>query len=125
MFRIFAVALGGALGALARYGAAVLFTNRLGRPPIVGTFTINITACFLIGVVLTLLARRPEIDPFWRYLVPVGFIGAYSTFSTFEWEIFLNLEIGAFATASLYLVGSIVCGLVAVWFGALLARLAF
>ena len=83
------------------------------------------TACVLIGFVLTLLARRPEIDPVWRYLVPVGFIGAYSTFSTFEWEIFFSLEAGAFAVASAYLVGSIVCGLAAVWLGAALARLSF
>jgi len=54
--------------------------------------------------------------------IPVGFVGAYSTFSTFEWETFSNLQTGAFLTASLYVVLSIVLGLAAVWCGVLLAR---
>lgn len=76
----------------------------------------------IIGFSLTVLARRTEIDPMWRYLIPIGFVGAYSTFSTFEWEIFANLETRAFLIGGLYLVLSIVLGLIAVWCGALLGR---
>jgi CrcB protein len=62
----------------------------------VGTLVINISACFLIGFSVEFLNRHTDIDPAWRYLVPVGFIGAYSTFSTFEWEIWMDFTSGAF-----------------------------
>jgi CrcB protein len=83
---------------------------------------INVTACVIIGFSLTVLTRNTNIDPIWRYLVPIGFVGAYSTFSTFEWEIFSNLETGAFLIGGVYLILSITLGLVAVWFGAWLGR---
>jgi len=54
-------------------------------------------------------------DPAWRYLIPIGFIGAYSTFSTYEWETLSTIRSGAFALASLYAVGSLILGLAAVW----------
>jgi CrcB protein len=87
-----------------------------------GTFVINITACLIIGFSLTYLGKRVGLSPAWRYLVPVGFIGAYSTFSTYEWETLSTLRAGAFAMAGLYAIGSLVLGLVATWCGALLAE---
>ena len=87
-----------------------------------GTFVINITACVIIGFSLALLGKRTGLSPAWRYLIPVGFVGAYSTFSTFEWEAFSSLEAGAFLVAGLYVVSSIVLGLIAVWCGVLLAK---
>ena len=54
-------------------------------------------------------------------MIPVGFIGAYSTFSTYEWETLSSLRAGAFFIAALYALGSLVLGLVAVWCGAFLA----
>jgi len=63
-----------------------------------------------------------ELNPAWRYLVPVGFIGAYSTFSTYEWETFSTLRSGAFVMAAVYAVGSLVMGLAATWLGAVLAE---
>jgi CrcB protein len=62
------------------------------------------------------------MNPAWRYLIPVGFVGAYSTFSTYEWETLSTLRSGAFALASLYALGSLILGLVAVWIGAALAE---
>ena len=120
--RFLAIAIGGALGALARYGVGSLISNRAGSRFPYATFVINITACFVIGFIVTYLARRPEINSFWRYLVPVGFVGAYSTFSTFELEIFVQLETSAFLPASLYVLGSLLVGLLAVWFGVVLGR---
>jgi fluoride exporter len=87
-----------------------------------GTFVINMTACVVIGFSLAFFARRTELNPAFRYLIPVGFIGAYSTFSTFEWETFTNLQMGAFWIAGLYVVLSVLLGLIAVWCGVLLAR---
>jgi CrcB protein len=88
----------------------------------IGTFVINMTACLVIGFSLTYLGKRTGMDPAWRYLIAVGFIGAYSTFSTFEWETLSTLRSGAFALAALYAVGSLILGLVATWCGAALAE---
>jgi CrcB protein len=87
-----------------------------------GTFVVNITACVIIGFSLTYLNRRVGLSPAWRFLIPVGFIGAYSTFSTYEWETLATMRTGAFALAALYVVGSLVVGLAATWCGALLAE---
>jgi len=120
--KYFFIAVGGALGSLARYLVGVAVTDRMGSKFPYGTFVINITACLIIGFSLTFLGRRAELSAAWRFLIPVGFVGAYSTFSTFEWETFSNLQTGAFLTASLYVLLSIVLGLAAVWCGVLLAR---
>jgi fluoride exporter len=100
-------------------------TGRMGSRFPYGTFVINLSACLIIGFSLTWIGRRTEINPAWRFLIPIGFVGAYSTFSTFEWEIFSNLQIGAFLIAALYVSLSVLLGLVAVWLGVVLARLAF
>jgi CrcB protein len=116
------VALGGALGSVARFWVGGTLASRLGTRFPYGTFVINITACLIIGFSLEYLGERVEITPAWRYLIPIGFVGAYSTFSTFEWEIFSTLQLGAFLMAGLYLCLSVFLGLAAIWFGILLAR---
>ena len=116
------VAIGGSLGSLARYWVGTTIAGRMGTKFPYGTFVINITACVIIGFSLAFLGRRTELNPAWRYLVPVGFVGAYSTFSTFEWEMFSNLQTGAFLIAGLYVVLSVILGLGAVWCGFLVAR---
>jgi CrcB protein len=120
--KYFFIALGGSLGSLARYWVGSTVAGRMGTRFPFGTFVINITACIIIGFSLAFLAKRTELNPAWRFLVPVGFIGAYSTFSTFEWETYSNLQAGAFLIAGLYVVLSLLLGLVGVWFGVLIAR---
>ncbi len=122
MQKYFYIAVGGALGALARYGVGVFVTGRMGTKFPYGTFVINMTACVIIGFSLTFLSRRAGLNPAWRYLVPVGFVGAYSTFSTYEWETLSTLRSGAFSVAALYAFSSLILGLVAVWCGILLAE---
>jgi CrcB protein len=121
--KYFLIAVGGALGSMARYWVGSMVANRMGTKFPYGTFVINITACVIIGFSLTLLARRADINPAWRFLVPVGFIGAYSTFSTYEWETLSTLRSGAFFLASLYAVSSLILGLAAVLGGSLLAEI--
>lgn len=116
------IALGGALGSLARYWIGSAVAGRLGAKFPYGTFVINITACIIIGFSLAFLDRRSELNPAWRLLVPVGFVGAYSTFSAFEWETFSALKSGAFLIAALYVILSVVLGLVGVWCGILVAK---
>ena len=116
------VAIGGALGSVTRFWVGSTVASRFGTRFPYGTFVINITACLIIGFSLEYLGERLELTAAWRYLIPIGFVGAYSTFSTFEWEIFSNLQLGAFLIAGLYLCLSVILGLVAVWGGIHLAR---
>ncbi len=116
------IAAGGALGSLARYFVGSAIATRTNPRFYYGTFVVNMTACLIIGFTITLLGKHLELSPGWRYLIPIGFIGAYSTFSTFEWEMFTALESGAFLMCALYVSLSVLLGLVAVWLGALLAR---
>jgi CrcB protein len=120
--KYFFIAFGGALGSIARYWVGATIGGRMGTRFPYGTFVINITACIVIGFSLTFLGKRTELNPAWRFLVPVGFVGAYSTFSTFEWEAFSNLQTGAFLIATLYVVLSFFLGLLGVWCGVLIGR---
>lgn len=122
MQKYFFIAVGGSLGAIARYWVGSAVAARLGTKFPYGTFVINISACIIIGFSLTYLGKRVELSPAWRYLIPTGFIGAYSTFSTYEWETLSSLRTGEFSLAAVYAIGSLVLGLVAAWAGAVLAE---
>jgi len=115
------IAAGGALGSVARYWIGSAIGGRMGTRFPYGTFVVNMTACLIIGFSVTYLGKRVELNPAWRYFIAVGFIGAYSTFSTFEWETLFTLRVGAFSMAALYALGSLILGLAATWFGVLLA----
>jgi CrcB protein len=116
------IALGGALGSIARYWVGTTVAARTGLKFPYGTLVVNVTACLIIGFTLTFLAERTDMNPAWRFLIPIGFIGAYSTFSTYEWETLSVMRSGAFAMAALYAVGSLVLGLAATWAGSALAQ---
>ena len=122
MDRYVMIALGGALGALARYQLAAMIQARvpLGFPW--GTFVVNVTGCLVMGVAATLLTDRLVVHPNWRFLIPIGFIGAYTTFSTFEFETFRAVTEGAWLVGGLNVVASVVAGYVALWLGVILTR---
>lgn len=111
------VALGGALGSVARYAVGLLIYERMGTRFPYGTFVINISGCFLIGFVLTILDNRMGLPPQWRLAIPIGFVGAYTTFSTFEYETLRLAQHGQASVGMLYLVLSVVLGYGAVWLG--------
>lgn len=123
MQKYFFIAFGGALGSIARYWVGSTVAARMGTRFPYGTFVINLTACVILGFALAFLDRRSMFSPAWRFLIPVGFVGAYSTFSTFEWETFANLQTGAFLIAAIYVVFSIILGLAGVWCGVAIARI--
>ncbi len=123
MQKYLSIAFGGALGSMARYWVGSTIANRMGTKFPYGTFVINITACVIIGFSLTFLGKRAGLNPAWRFLVPVGFIGAYSTFSTYEWETLSTIRSGAFLLAALYAVSSLILGLAAVWGGSVIAEI--
>lgn len=116
------IALGGALGSMARYWVGSTVGSRMGVRFPYGTFIVNVSACLVIGFTLTWLGERMEISNTWRFLFPIGFIGAYSTFSTFEWETLETLRSGAFLLSGLYAAGSLILGLAATWCGSALAE---
>ena len=116
------IAIGGALGSIARYWVGSTITGRMGIRFPFGTLVVNLTACVVIGFSLTFIGRRAGLNPAWRFLIPIGFIGAYSTFSTYEWETLSTLRSGAFLLAAVYAVGSLILGLAAVWGGSVLAE---
>ncbi len=116
------VGIGGFLGAIARFWVGGYISNRMGTKFPYGTFAINCSGSFLIGFIITLLAERTHWSPNWRYLIPVGFIGAYTTFSTFEYEIFRSLEDGEWLIVGLNVGLSVILGFVCVWLGVIAGR---
>jgi CrcB protein len=116
------IALGGAAGAIARYQVASMIQDRLPIGFPYGTFIVNITGCAVMGFVTPLLTERLVSHPNWRFLIPIGFIGAYTTFSTFELETFLAVSEGAWPIALANVVASVIVGYAALWGGVVAAR---
>ena len=122
MNKYFLVMLGGSLGAVSRFILGTLVARAYSTIFPLGTFLINVTGSFLIGVLMMLFLNRPSIDPSWRVFLVTGILGGYTTFSSFEWEAFFGMREGASIVAIFYLALSVGLGLVAVWFGALAAN---
>jgi fluoride exporter len=122
LIRYLLVLVGGGVGALTRYVAASAIMTRFGGKFPLGTLAINVTGSFLIGFLMTMLTERFQLDPRWRLLLVVGFLGGYTTFSSFEWETFTSVRDGALWAGMLNVVSSVMLGYVAVWLGVLLAK---
>ena len=122
MIRYLLVVIGGGTGALARYVAASAIMTRFGGKFPLGTLVINVTGSFLIGFLMTMLTERFKLDPNWRLLLVVGFLGGYTTFSSFEWETYSAVRDGGLWTGMLNVVSSVMLGYVAVSLGSMLAR---
>jgi CrcB protein len=122
LIRYLLVAIGGGTGALMRYVAASAIMTRFGGKFPLGTLVINVTGSFLIGFLMTMLTERFQLDPRWRLLLVVGFLGGYTTFSSFEWETYTAVRGGELWTGMLNVVSSVMLGYVAVSLGSMLAR---
>lgn len=120
--RYLAVAAGGALGAILRYYLGGSPLGRWAAPFPLATFVINISGSFIIGFFLTLTTERFQLDPLIRLAVAVGFVGAFTTFSTFEYETARLLEDGVPVYALLNVALSVIVGFAAVWAGIFTAR---
>ena len=120
MDRYLVVLAGAGLGGLARYVAGSWIMLKYGGRFPLGTLIINVSGSFLIGVLMTLLTERLNPHPNWRLFLVVGVLGGYTTFSSFEYEIYQSVRDGARWMGMLYLTGSVVLGYLGVWMGTLL-----
>ena len=116
------VGLGGFAGANIRYFLGLWIVNRVGAGFPWNTFAINVTGSFLIGLLLVLLTERLAVDPAWRLLLVVGFLGGYTTFSSYTFEALQLVESGDWLRALWYVVGSNGLGLLAAFAGMVLGR---
>jgi CrcB protein len=123
MQKILVIALGGALGTLSRYGLGAWISSKWNQGFPLHTFLINVSGAFLLGFLNILFIERLTISPLWRLGIGVGFLGAFTTFSTFGFEVISLLEGGSFFTAGLYTFLSILVGFTGVALGVGLARL--
>jgi CrcB protein len=119
---VVAIGLAGALGALARYGVDGFVARRASGAFPWGTFVVNVSGAFALGLVFTLAVERWGISPTARSALTIGFLGAYTTFSTLTFETYRLLEDRAIALAALNLLGSCAVGLTALYLGIVLGR---
>jgi fluoride exporter len=116
------IALAGALGALARYGMeGFISARRPGAFPW-GTFAVNVTGTFALGLLFTVLTERMTVEPWLRSALTIGFLGAFTTFSTFSLESYRLLADGAVGLAFANTLGSLAAGLGAVYLGVVAGR---
>ena len=116
------IAVGGAVGAVLRYGASLGVYSVLGRGFPYGTLFVNVSGSLLMGLLSVLMLERFAIGPEWRAAVLVGVLGSFTTFSTFSIETLNLLEQGDLMRAMANIVLSVLICLVAVWFGVLIGR---
>jgi CrcB protein len=119
---VLGIAVAGAFGALARYGLEGAVSRRWPGAFPWGTFVVNVTGAFALGLVFVLLTERWSVDPWVRSALTIGFLGAYTTFSTLSLESYRLLEDCAVGLAIANMLGSLAAGLVAVYLGVVAGR---
>lgn len=120
---ILAVALGGALGAVCRYFLGNAVSKAVGSALPWGTFFINLSGCFAMGLLMTLIVERELLPAAWRLFLCVGLLGGFTTFSSFGYEALMLLLEGNIAATAGYAGGSVILGMLAAGAGVLAARL--
>jgi fluoride exporter len=122
MLKYLLIGLGGFAGANLRYWFQTWAAERWGASFPYGTLLINVTGSFVLGFFVTLVTERIIASPNWRFLIAVGLLGGYTTFSSFTVETLALAQAGRWLPASFYLFGNVLGGLVAAFLGIILAR---
>ena len=124
MQKTFFVLLGGALGTGFRYGLSTLINSAIKQPEFpYGTFIINVTGSFVIGILASLFDARPSVSGVMRAALMTGVLGGYTTFSSFSLETYTLMRDGRLEAAILYASLSVLLGLAAVWSGMRFAQI--
>ncbi len=118
----FAIAMGGALGAVARFAMSHQVYQWFGREFAWGTLSVNVLGSFIMGFVAILLVDKLDASTEWRAFIMVGFLGAFTTFSTFSFETMQYIQIGEFNKAIFNMAISLITCLMAVWGGLMIGR---
>jgi fluoride exporter len=119
---VVAIAVAGAVGTLARYGLDGFVSRRHRSAFPWGTFVVNVSGAFVLGLVFTLATERWGLAPWLRSALTIGFLGAYTTFSTLSLDTYRLAADRALGLAAANMLGSCAAGLAAVYFGIVLAR---
>lgn len=117
------IAVAGALGAMARVGFESVVSRRYSGAFPLGTFVVNITGTFLLGLLFTIFTERFRLQPAYRSAITIGFLGAYTTFSTLMFETVRLWEDGAYFIGAANVIGSCGAGIIAMMAGIALGRL--
>lgn len=117
MQKIMMVALGGGIGATARYLTSQWAAERFGLQFPYGTLIVNAVGCFLIGLFMYIATEKFIVSSYWRLLITTGFLGGLTTFSSFSYETLQLLESGSFSQAGYNVVLNVVLGLLLTWAG--------
>ena len=120
--RILLLIVFGAAGTLARYGLQGVVQYRTGGAFPSGTLAVNLSGCFLLGLIAQTTFNHMLLPPDWRMAITIGFFGAFTTFSSFGWETIKMLEDGEWLRASVYVGLSVVAGLLLVLAGIRIAN---
>lgn len=118
----FLIAIAGALGALSRWGVSTVVNRHLGERLAWGTLMVNVLGSFVLGVLVQVGMSSEAIPKSIRLAATVGFLGAFTTFSTFSYETFRYVDSGAWGTATVNVLANVVPGLLAVWAGLAVGR---
>jgi len=116
------IGLGGFLGAIARYIVALWIGQRWGRTFPLGTFIVNVSGSFLVSLFMSLFTEKFMVNPQLRLFLVIGFLGAYTTFSTFEYETGNLVKDGEWFIALANILLSVIAGFVALKFGEFIAK---
>lgn len=122
MEKYIAVAIGGAVGALCRMALGEWVMTKVSSFPY-GTIVVNLIGCLIIGLVLGLYMQKPDLSPLARFFLVVGGLGAFTTFSTFAFEMLQLMMTESYVQAFFYGFIQVVGGLILCWIGVLLARI--
>jgi len=122
MTNYFIIGIGGFFGAVCRYMVALWIGQKWGRTFPLGTFVVNISGSFLIGLLMSFFTEKFMVSPQVRLFLVVGFLGAYTTFSTFEYETGNLLKDGEWSIALANVILSVIAGFVALKLGEIIAK---
>ncbi|HWZ46178.1 MAG TPA: fluoride efflux transporter CrcB [Candidatus Saccharimonadales bacterium] len=121
MIKYIVVGAGGFLGTVARFWLGSMIQERMASRFPYGTFIVNCSGCFTMGLIMAVLART-SIHPYLRLAIPIGFLGGFTTFSAFEYETFMAVSEGWIAIGLLNIGLSVGAGFICVWLGMVLGK---